>query len=100
MTSIGLKLRPTDKTFCLLPQGARRRVQKNSCQGEKAFSGFRSGKQLGFPLRTVNRTNESKQQGNSSENALSEIFKFDFWLLTLNSKDRLTKKEIIYVILD
>jgi hypothetical protein len=35
MTSIGLKLRPTDKTFGLLPQGARRRAQKNGCQAER-----------------------------------------------------------------
>jgi hypothetical protein len=35
MTSIGLKLRPTDKTFGLLPQGAWRRVQKNGCQAER-----------------------------------------------------------------
>jgi hypothetical protein len=35
MTSIGLKLRPTDKTFGWLPQGARRRVEKNGCQAER-----------------------------------------------------------------
>ncbi len=35
MTSMGLKLRSRDKTLCWLPQGARRRVQKNGCQEER-----------------------------------------------------------------